>query len=77
MDVNGAKPPNMYGRDTFLFEITNGKGPLLYPFGGSDYDTAINGGHWDAESGGCGVNGSTAGFYCAGRILEEGWEMNY
>ncbi|MCK7521137.1 MAG: hypothetical protein MZV64_27335 [Ignavibacteriales bacterium] len=37
VDINGPKKgPNYFGRDMFRFYITNGKGALLYPYGGSD-----------------------------------------
>ncbi|MCK7521133.1 MAG: hypothetical protein MZV64_27315 [Ignavibacteriales bacterium] len=37
VDINGPeKGPNYMGRDIFLFYISNGKGALLYPYGGSD-----------------------------------------
>ncbi|HNW25161.1 MAG TPA: prepilin-type N-terminal cleavage/methylation domain-containing protein [Candidatus Gastranaerophilaceae bacterium] len=75
IDLNGLKPPNNMGKDIFRFYITNGKGPLLYPSGGIDDQ---ENGHWK--------NGDTAqhcfpsdtdGNYCAARIIEEGWKMDY
>lgn len=73
VDSNGVKPPNTLGRDLFRFFITNGKGPAVYPYGGSEYS------HW-LENGcnkGVGSGASVAGFSCAGRVIEEGWQMNY
>jgi len=82
IDVNGLKKPNTLGRDTFYFFISNGKGALLYPWGGADdnYD-------WAAYTDGWWNNGSGVarrclpsykwGTQCAGRIMEEGWQMNY
>jgi type II secretory pathway pseudopilin PulG len=73
IDVNGpTKGPNNLGRDIFWFWITNGKGPLLYPAGGSD-DNSFG---WWKNDGTCKPS-STAGLLCAGRIIEEGWQMNY
>ena len=81
VDVNGpAKGPNYYGRDIFLFWITNGKGALLYPASGAD-DHYNNGNYWwNYWAPPCctsGAAGRMDGSYCAGRIMEENWEMNY
>jgi len=76
LDVNGLKGPNYMGRDIFIFWITNGKGPQLYPNGGADYKWNS---HWANDDGtprSC-YPDDTAGNYCAGRIMEEGWQMNY
>lgn len=77
VDVNGLKKPNVAGRDIFGFAISNGKGPLLYPYGGVDYNFY----EW-WKTPGTGVirhcySGDKDGFFCAGRIMEENWEMNY
>lgn len=74
IDVNGKKGPNFFGIDTFEFFITNGKGALLYPLGGIDTTTP-----WKTAAGvqtRC-YSENKDGVYCAGRIMEEGWEMNY
>lgn len=76
IDVNGpVKGPNYFGRDVFYFLISNGKGAQLYPIGGVDY---IN--WWKDPANGnpkyC-YSGYMEGEYCAGRVIEEGWEMNY
>ncbi len=77
VDVNGLKGPNNFGRDIFSFHITNGKGPLLYPRGGldDDYDAP-----WQDSDGNplhCYHDETTSGSYCTGRVIEEGWQMNY
>lgn len=77
VDINGLQKPNLSGRDTFVFWITNGKGALLYPLGGAD-DKSLNGTssyYWSANAE-C-QTGNTRGKTCAGRIMEEGWQMNY
>ena len=77
IDVNGLKGPNNSGRDIFGFLITNGKGPTLYPFGGSEGKDS--GQSWVDASGtpqSC-YDGLTSGTYCAGRVMEEGWQMKY
>lgn len=81
VDVNGPqKGPNFGGRDVFLFYISNGKGALLYPSGGADCATASTDGPWQDISTkdyiSCDPT-NTDGQGCAGRIVEEGWEMNY
>ena len=76
IDVNGPKGPNYMGRDIFDFWISNGKGPLLYPYGGADDN---DGATWADASGtpqNC-ISESTAGYTCAGRVMEENWQMNY
>jgi len=83
VDVNGNKGPNNFGRDIFYFNITNGRGPKLYPVGGQDdmimrpwNDQDDNGTIDPPADWQC--NGSIIdGWACAGRIMDEGWEMNY
>ncbi|MCK7488700.1 MAG: hypothetical protein MZU97_26765 [Bacillus subtilis] len=87
VDINGPKKgPNYLGRDIFYFIITNGKGALLYPWGGSDFllsnniwnnytpqltdDTCSPKDHNPAASG-------RNGEYCAGRIMEKSWRVDY
>lgn len=83
VDVNGFKTPNVMGRDIFWFDITNGKGAILYPEGGSDYARSGVSNWWqDPSNGYCYagvISGSRAymGPFCAARIIEEGWQMNY
>lgn len=76
VDVNGPNSkPNNFGRDIFRFEITNGKGPGLYPSLGS----IEAGTYWKDGSGNpvhC-YSGQPDGEYCTARIMEEGWEMKY
>lgn len=83
VDLNGPdKGPNNVGKDIFEFWITNGKGALLYPEGGSD-DT-MGGNNWKDPDTGEIVSCSTdpgldkrTGWGCAGRIIDEGWNINY
>lgn len=75
IDVNGMKGPNRLGRDTFLFWITNGKGPLLYPEGGKD--DGASWGWWDGATKSCKGTGTFDGYSCAGRVIEENWQMTY
>ncbi len=72
IDTNGFRGPNRFGRDTFQFWLTDGHGPVIYPVGG-DEDSPI----WSNSTNGCGIDASKYGLLCAGRVLEEGWAMNY
>lgn len=75
IDLNGPKRPNNAGRDTFYFWITNGKGALLYPYGGEDTNTWWN---YNNNSNNCASSGGNKwGMACTGRVMEEGWQMNY
>ena len=77
VDVNGRSKPNRLGRDIFSFYITNGKGPQLYPFSGTDTGDYEN--RWQDGSGTpqlC-IPENTYGAPCTARIMEEGWKMNY
>ncbi len=74
VDINGPKVPNRYGRDTFMFYLTNGTGPMLYPEGGQIANGI--GESWWKNDNGC-TSTNTKGTACAGRIIEEGWQMNY
>lgn len=76
VDTNGSKLPNAMGRDVFKFWISNGKGPALYPAGGMDDKSGA--GNTDAwwKTIGCGTS-NNAGDACAGRIFENGWQMDY
>lgn len=69
VDVNGLNGPNNFGRDIFAFYITNGKGPVFYPEGGSDFGAPA---YWGTY-----CSTSYSGTYCTGRIMDEGWKMTY
>lgn len=76
IDVNGLKGPNCMGRDTFQFDISNGKGALIYPYGGMDQNFVGANLWWNGTTKSC-IDSNKSGQYCAGRVMEEGWEMNY
>lgn len=80
VDVNGpVKGPNYMGKDVFLFWITNGRGALLYPQSGADDSYGGTNYWWKFYNPpACSSNpGRTQGNYCTGRIMEEGWQINY
>lgn len=77
VDVNGKKGPNTYGRDRFgIFIYNNG---LLDDVDGSSADSLSNApltyeqreNSFDVYC----INNGTGG--CFGKILNDGWEMNY
>lgn len=80
IDVNGIAPPNLNGRDIFSFIISDDG--RLFPMGGLDYAYNSEGGvtwrayYWLYAGSGCKDNQSS-GDYCAGRIMEKGWIMDY
>jgi len=86
VDINNVAGPNNFGRDIFMFTITNGKGPALYPVGGSEnYGNTWNGEpavtdppgmEEPAIDGLCDAK-TPFGAYCTGRIMEQGWQMLY
>jgi len=71
IDTNGPGNPNTFGLDVFEFFITDGKGPQIYPLGGQYYNFR----RWNPE-GWC-TESNKSGASCGGRIMEEGWQMNY
>ncbi len=75
MDLNGFKEPNTWGNDIFLFYITNGTNPMLYPAGGRD-DSRMQ---WSSD-GVTPINCTKSnpnGYACSGRIVEQSWQVNY
>lgn len=81
IDVNGFKKPNIIGRDIFLFELSgDGK---LYPQLGKDEEAFSGnaGTSWVSDNKWCGAPNSTdasaSNGFCAARIMDEGWQMNY
>ena len=76
-DVNGPQKPNNWGRDIFQFWITNGKGALLYPESGKDDNYNNTNYWWNYNNSNHCSSSNKIGFYCAGRIMENGWVMDY
>ena len=75
IDLNGPKPPNRWGKDSFEFFIT--KSGTLYPNGGHDF--YYNTEYWDSTTTylGCSNASNSFGRTCAGRIIEKGWKIDY
>lgn len=75
IDVNGIKKPNTYGRDIFMF-VLGGEG-VLYPVGGKDYSIFYRGDDsltWQKK---CMETSTYYGQYCAGRVVENGYKIDY
>ena len=86
IDVNGIKGPNNLGRDVFYYDITSNRTPLLYPKGGFYYSattntgTLVDGGsyYWNYHGlDRCSTSGDKRGQFCAGRIIDKSWTMDY
>lgn len=76
VDINGPKKPNILGRDTFAFNVT--QSCVLYPRGGKLLNNSdLWKEHWDNNTWGHGCISNGDGSTCAGKIMEESWEMNY
>jgi len=72
LDVNGFKKPNAIGRDIFSFYIYNDK---IYPAGGGGtWNTTT---HWGCTAAANGSSRNNDNPFCTGRVIEEGWQMNY
>ncbi|MBR6162965.1 type II secretion system protein [bacterium] len=83
IDTNGHKSPNQIGRDVFsinVFPFTNNVMPDgTYPATGT-YNSETK--RWSYQSkedvdSNCNPNGSGSGWACSGKIMREGWKMNY
>ena len=64
VDLNGIKPPNIIGKDVFVFQVFFDKN-IVRPFGYDKTQAEINSN--------CSLNGS--GAYCAAKIINDGWKM--
>ena len=82
VDVNGDKNPNTFGRDMFVFEISNiGR---LIPWGSSMHELVSGNpqAYWK-NSGRCGAGtnyknfSNSDGAHCAGRLIENSWTFDY
>ncbi len=64
VDINGARKPNKYGRDVFIFYRTDDIGIKAYGYNKSQ----------DAVKKDCSKSG--AGNYCAARIMKNSWDFD-
>lgn len=78
VDMNGYKEPNNFGKDTFMFFFTNGKGPLVYPAGGIDDNYGGTNNYWNLGNRNfCNKTADKSGIYCTGRLAEKSFRMDY
>ena len=86
LDVNGGKAPNTWGRDTFYLRILrDGRVVGLYSkaeaeayakYNNKDITSTIEDYKTKAETD-CNNTISAGGWTCSGRVIDEGWVMNY
>ena len=82
VDINGSKGPNIYGRDVFYLYIAN-NGTII-PCGSKAMGLLLQNNedfhYWTITTtriNKCTTTETTEGYGCAGRIMDEGWKMNY
>lgn len=86
LDVNGSKPPNTWGRDTFSFYIGL-NGNMIPSYGrehfqrlseanGNSFEDYIQNYHWSRNDV-CSSTTTEEGYRCASRVIESGWKMDY
>ena len=72
IDTNGpGGAPNNWGVDIFQFDITNGKGAMLYPPFSSEESTS-----WQTSNY-CSDEKPETSITCAAKIMERGWQVTY
>ena len=86
LDVNGGKAPNTWGRDTFYLQILrDGRVVGLYSkanaeayakYNNKDITSIIEDYKTKTETD-CNNTISAGGWTCSGRVIDEGWVMNY
>jgi prepilin-type N-terminal cleavage/methylation domain-containing protein len=86
LDINGGKGPNTYGRDAFLLYILpngnvvgnyDGQYSKAYAdYYGQSADT-YRATQKDYAERNCSPTTNGSGEYCSGRIINDGWKMNY
>ncbi len=65
IDINGAKAPNKFGEDVFIFNRVIGKGIMPECYYCSYNSLTAN------------CNRKSNGAYCAARIMADGWKIKY
>lgn len=77
IDVNGDKGPNTFGKDIFTFYVTD-DGKVIARGSKTAKDLGINSRiYWDINSMCKGDKPGGTGWYCAGRVVEEGYKITY
>ena len=73
IDVNGEKAPNRYGRDIFLFGLTDAC--RMIP-AGSERMRSVTGAKIDSSTKACNDNIKN-GLSCTNRVVQDGYKMKY
>lgn len=68
VDINGAKKPNMFGKDIFEMRYTGSDNKFLFYGNSNSRAVLLNG-----ESNSC--NTSSTGMYCGALIMQDGWQI--
>lgn len=76
VDTNGKMGPNQWGRDMYKFEIYSGLNAVVPAGTFEKYDENTK--KWLTNSDSA-INGNctSSGEYCAAKIINDGWKMNY
>ena len=77
IDVNGDKRPNIIGKDIYFFLL--GENGSVYPYGSeavNKYNSSLYP-VWDSEKGCQGEQPKTDGKACAGRVIDQMYQINY
>ena len=73
IDVNGAAPPNRFGRDVFYFAL--GDDGSLYPYGSEILRFSSN--NEPPYSDSCTDENMGTGYGCTARLVENGYKVDY
>ena len=71
IDANGVAGPNRFGKDVFLFGLTNAG--TLIPAGSEQYNDFDN----TIATGACSGASVGDGTACAARVMADKWEVKY
>lgn len=86
LDVNGGKGPNTWGKDTFYLQIlhdgrvvgkySRAEATAYAKYNNKDFQTVFNSWQQTRETK-CNKTTAEEGVSCSGRVIDEGWVMNY
>lgn len=86
LDINGGKGPNTWGRDVFYLTIlpdgrvvgysSRARAEAYAKYSKQDFSTVYNN-YLQLHKTKCNKSTTEDGIYCSGRVIDEGWVMNY
>lgn len=76
VDVNGDKGPNTFGKDIYTFFVTD-DGKVVARGSKTSKDLGIENYLWSDKTMCGGDQPRGTGWYCAGRVVEEGYKITY